>query len=271
MKRILLSFVFALAALAALPSCGLNYEALYLQTLKPSVSGVDLRQKSIAAFVLYVNAGDSLVCSSAVTRAMENLADEYSLEIPLFALPLEGGKDYSDKNVLASLVTESNADFVIVSVPDPAPQEGGLYSFSVYGYDSLSQSDEVVALKDITASASDFESAVQRLHLYFRPSTVSSTFHVLFFDSSKVWSEALTLAEIGRWTDAVGKWMDILEKSDNLEWRMAAEYNIALGCYLLGDCHLAGRWIEQAFKDGVNVQKPYCMDTLRSKISLELK
>jgi len=72
---------------------------------------------------------------------------------------------------------------------------------------------------------------------------------LLYFSGATEWEEAVITAEQGNWTEAVDKWVKILEGSTSLRKRQAAEYNIACGCYLLRQWELADEWIKQCFKD----------------------
>jgi len=73
-------------------------------------------------------------------------------------------------------------------------------------------------------------------------------FTLVLFSSPAGWEEAVRDADAFRWHDAMEKWMDFLD-TDNMTKRSCAEYNLAMGCYMLGDYELAAKWLDLSDKD----------------------
>lgn len=248
MRRIAFIFVIVLLMPVA-SSCGLTYETLSLQVMKPSISGIDVRDKSISAFMLYCNSNDSSAYGAVMSSAIERLAEDYSKEISLYSLPYVQGSDYSSRDTLAAYLTLANTDVVLLAVPDGCNEENGTYGFSLEEYDGTSAVDNVYTLSSLSANAITPSTTARQITTYFGPNWQTGNYKVLFYDGRDDWMNALGLAEGGSWTAAIDKWIEILGKSNDINHRMAAEYNIALGCYLLGNYDLAKKWLNQAEAD----------------------
>lgn len=256
----------AFAALVqAISSCSLTYETLSLQVMKPSLSGVDLRDKSLSAFMLYRNSEDSAAYGAVMTKVIERLSDDYSKEVSLYALPFVEGSDYSSRDSLATYLTLADTDVVLLAVPDGTYGDNGTYGFNIEEYDGTSALDNVYTLSSLSANAIAPIATSKQIVTYFGPVWKTDNYNVMFFDGRDDWLKALTLAEGGSWTAAIDKWVEILETSNDLNHRMAAEYNIALGCYLLGNYDLAGRWLKQAEADCLG-KVPFSINSLKSKM-----
>jgi len=63
------------------------------------------------------------------------------------------------------------------------------------------------------------------------------------------WLKAANMAYEGNWTDAVDAWIKLLEVTKLHGKRISAEYNIALGCYVLDQKEIARKWMEQTISD----------------------
>lgn len=258
MRHIKSVIVFAFFMIAV-QSCSLTYETLSLQVMKPAISGIDLRDKSLSAFMLYRTPNDSAAYGAVMTKVIEQLADEYSKEISLYALPYVKGADYSNRDSLAAYLTLANTDVLLLAVPDGSNGDNGTYGFAISEYDGTSSVDNVYTLTALTANALAPTSTAKRIVTYFGPYWQTSNYNVMYYDGRDEWINALYLAERGSWAEAIDMWMDILGKSNDLNHRMAAEYNIALGCYLLGNNALAEKWLSQAEAD--------CLGKVSSSIS----
>lgn len=248
MRRVTLIFVLALL-MGMVSSCGLTYETLSLQVMKPAISGVDVRDKSLSAFMLYRNPDDSSAYGAVMTKVIERLAEDYTKEISLYALEYVPGSDYSSRDTLAAYLTLANTDVVLLAVPDGTNGDNGTYGFSLEEYDGTSAEDNVYTLSSLSANAIAPSATAKQIVTYFGPYWQTGNYNVLFFDGRDDWLNALSLAESGSWTAAIDKWIEILSKSNDINHRMAAEYNIALGCYLLGNYDLAKKWLTQAEAD----------------------
>lgn len=82
----------------------------------------------------------------------------------------------------------------------------------------------------------------------FMPTWKSEQYTVIYFDSPEAWDTASEAAYNFRWHDAVESWMTLVD-TNNLMRRSCAEYNIALGCYMMGDNELALKWLDRSDAD----------------------
>lgn len=94
---------------------------------------------------------------------------------------------------------------------------------------------------------------------------------VLYYPQATKWENAMMSAYAGDWQGAVNQWMNILKQTSSLERRSSAEYNIALGCYLLGQWKLADGWIKQCLADLGTAKPPYYVKRLNDAISRKVK
>ncbi len=83
----------------------------------------------------------------------------------------------------------------------------------------------------------------------FMPVWKEETFNVLYYNTfNDKWVEAAWDAHECRWDDAITKWMSLVN-TKNMQKRSCAEYNLALGCFMLGQKELALKWLDQSDKD----------------------
>ena len=80
------------------------------------------------------------------------------------------------------------------------------------------------------------------------PTWKSEQYTVIYFDSPEAWNTASEAAYNFKWHDAVKEWMTLVD-TNNLMRRSCAEYNIALGCYMMGDNELALKWLDRSDAD----------------------
>ncbi len=89
-------------------------------------------------------------------------------------------------------------------------------------------------------------------------------FSILYYDSQK-WYDALEKAIRYDWKGAMDIWLTMLRSPDSMR-KASAEYNLAVACFMLGDCPLAIEWLDQADKDN----KLPISDTLRKRIQARM-
>lgn len=269
MKRILILAVMSVLGLSAM-SCAVTYDDIALQVMRKSRSGLDFRQKSVSAYVIYRDSEDSTAYCGVMTELIKRMSEEYGISISLYTEMFEPETDYSDRAVLADMLTATNSDVVLVSVPfDSEELEQGTFGFRVSAYDSMSKSD-IVAMSHAYQANEIFVSATAKQLLdFYGPNWSAGVFRVLYVDGNSEWLSATDDAFKGQWTSAIDKWIAILEKSKSTEHRMAAEYDIALGCYLTGNIELAGKWIVQAASDVQGSVPPAYLSNLRALINKE--
>lgn len=83
----------------------------------------------------------------------------------------------------------------------------------------------------------------------FTQNWYSDAVTVVYYPNAIKWEDAINLAYCGEWKQAVEKWMSILDGDISLERRRYAEYNIALGCFLMGEWKVADMWLNQCLSD----------------------
>lgn len=76
----------------------------------------------------------------------------------------------------------------------------------------------------------------------------ASTHYFYYYEYGDKWMEASDAALECRWHDAIDAWIGLLD-TRNLTKRAAAEYDIALAFYLLGDYRMSSAWLEQSLAD----------------------
>jgi hypothetical protein len=86
-------------------------------------------------------------------------------------------------------------------------------------------------------------------------------YSVVYYDSDK-WYKALERAAQYDWKGAMEIWMELLSTKDLMK-RSCAEYNMAVGCYMLGDYQLATEWLDLSDKDN----KLPISDAMRKRIN----
>ena len=90
---------------------------------------------------------------------------------------------------------------------------------------------------------------------------INEVYSIAYYDSSK-WYEGLVRADQYDWKGAMDIWIGLLDSKDMMK-RSAAEYNIAVACYMLGDYHLALEWLDRSDADN---GFPTLSDGLRKRI-----
>jgi hypothetical protein len=74
-------------------------------------------------------------------------------------------------------------------------------------------------------------------------------YSVIYYDNlNSAWTDGADYANHFQWKEAMEKWMTLVD-IHNIQQRACAEYNMALGCYMLGQTDLALKWLDRADKD----------------------
>ncbi|MCQ2166702.1 MAG: DUF6340 family protein [Bacteroidales bacterium] len=253
------NLLILLAILPMTASCGLTYETLSVQLMKPSASTLDLKNRSMSVFMAYKNSQDSTICCQVLTGFVEKMSEEYSKPVTLFSMPFDAAADYTNRDTLASYITMANNDVVFLTYPNGKYDAvTGVMDYTLLVYDSMVKDDIVNSLSHLKVSAINPSATTDNLMLNFKPTWKGASFKILYFEGNSDWTSAMQQAIAGDWTNAIDAWIELLSKSTALERRMAAEYNIAVGCYLLEDLPLAEKWLDQAIADcGQNVTPSY--------------
>ena len=70
---------------------------------------------------------------------------------------------------------------------------------------------------------------------------------IITYDDAPEWEEAYELAADFRWTEAIDKWMEVVE-SRNPKKSAFAAYNIAIGCEMVERFDLALKWLDYSLE-----------------------
>lgn len=291
MNRILCSLSGAFSALSVLTSCGPSTYALDVELRQPSASGLDLGGKAIS--VVFLDNGvseDSLFSATFSQSFAERMDKEYfggdSL-VQVFSLRTRPGAEYSSRDTMINLLTETNADVLFlmdtlhfgqVSASLPADDAAGRsfveasfpYSVTLYVYDAMYKGDKVFEFSGSKMAKSctyltGNESGEERFRMLkenlvseakssgsasassFLAGWESERFIFYIFDSD-AWYESYYAVQEYRWKEAMDIWMSMLD-TKNLEKKACLEYNLAVACYIQGQYSLAKEWIELSAKD----------------------
>ena len=264
-----------LSALLLLVSCGPSRHAIHVEMRHPSRSGLELSGKNLS--VIY-GAGDS----EENDRISENMADAFakSLEeaygtgegsVGLFCV--DGSLDrYAGRDSLVSLLIQTGSDVVFLmdmSSDAEAASSVRPVKVGIYCYDGMDKEEKVrhfTGTRMLHASSdeelvSEAQKAGKLMADPFGPQWKHEQYSIAYYDSSK-WYEGLVRADQYDWKGAMDIWIGLLDSKDMMK-RSAAEYNIAVACYMLGDYHLALEWLDRSDADN---GFPTLSDGLRKRI-----
>ena len=77
----------------------------------------------------------------------------------------------------------------------------------------------------------------------------TESYSIIYYDNGNdAWIDGAVAASEYRWTDAMKEWMKLLS-TKNMQKRSCAEYNLGLGCFMMGQLDLALKWLDASDKD----------------------
>ena len=262
--------------LLAVVSCGPTRHAITLQMRHPSKSGLDLGGKIVS--VAYSTVGEPV--ADSFNKAMAGsfaavLEDDYATgEGSVKVLGVDGTKaDYAQRDSMINILMKTGSDMVFLfasPVFDVASTSGAVQmKVSLYCYDGMNKEDKVFVYTGTTVvtsvSASSLENEAvdvgKNVSETFKAQWKYEQFSIAYFDGIK-WYEALYRAEEYDWKGAMDIWLSMLDTNDLLK-RAAAEYNISVACYLLGDFELAEEWLKKSKADN---DMPTLTDAMSKRI-----
>lgn len=144
------------------------------------------------------------------------------------------------------------------------------FTMTVHAYDSMNKEDRVLSFSGSgTARAlvynngqADAAQIVSDVWKFMEPAgeraghSASGSFlnvwrnesyAVIYYDMSS-WDKPSRAVYNYQWKEAIDDWLKLVD-TGNEQRRACAEYDIALGCYMLGQYELALRWLDQADAD----------------------
>ena len=271
MRKSLSMFVLMLLVI----SCGPSRHAIHVEMRHPSRSGLELAGKNIS--VVYVSGRDQ-----KDDKVSENMADKFSKSLEesygtgegsvgLYCVDTKLG-DYSERDSLLRLIGNTGADVVFLMDVVPSgdiTQAGKPVKVNLYCYDGMDQEDRVrkfAGTRVLSASSDDelYAEAAKAGEVFsesFKSQWKQEQYSIAYYDSAQ-WYEAFMRAEQFDWKGATEIWISLLETKDMMK-KAAAEYNIAVACYMMGDLQLAEDWLDRSDEDN---QLPTLSDALRTRI-----
>lgn len=142
----------------------------------------------------------------------------------------------------------------------------------IYVYDSLHKADTVLSFKGsnvlrpvvysngkkTNAQLSDdlwkfvapsAEEIGSKAATSFLSTWKAEQYSVIYYDNlNSAWTDAADYANHYMWKEAMEKWMTLVDLH-NVQQKACAEYDMALGCYMMGQNELAIKWLDRADKD----------------------
>ena len=254
MKRI----IFIILAFILIISCAPSRHTIHVEMRHASKSGLDLAGKNITA-VYYI--GDIQLDNELVDTLVNGFATSLENDfqtgkgsIAVMSMDRTAG-DYTTRDSLINLLKINGGDVVFLfDVTFSNSTTSGMrpIKVSMYCYDGMNKEDVVKkyvgnAILQSNKQEELLSEAVKsgtQIAESFKSQWKHEQYSIAYYDSSQ-WIEALVLAEQFDWKGAMDIWMTMLDSSDPLK-RAAAEYNIGVACYMLGDFHLAKLWIDRS-------------------------
>lgn len=249
----------ALALGVSLVSCAPSAYVLDLESRRPSESGVDLAGKSVSVIYLESADGrDSLFnnrAADALAYGIENEFFDGAEAVRVYNLVKDEAGDYASVDTVSQYVMLLDSDVVMI-LDTPQVGEGTRgpsISNRLYVYDSMAgENDGVTTLQSSVGGSALLTDTSKALNIGsalvgpLRSQWEHEMFSVLYFDwSGQKWIDAVLLADDMKWAEAIDLWMD-LAKTNNSTQSSCARYNIALGCYMLGEYDLALEWLDSS-------------------------
>lgn len=269
MKRFLT--ISALAFL--LVSCAPSRHAIPVEMRHPSRSGIELTGKNIS--VVYAEADADEIRGKMAASFASSLEEDYGEgSVGLYAVK-GNTEDYTGRDSLVNLLMKTGADVVFLfdSKAAAGTTAGVPVNVAIYCYDAMNKADKVQSFSGTkvlaASSAQELHSeAVKAGQLVAEPFEAQwklEQYSIAYYDNTK-WYEGLLKAEQYDWKGAMEVWLSLLSTNDVMK-KAAAEYNISVSCYMLGDYDLALEWLDRSDADN---KLPTLSDALRKRIEARM-
>lgn len=259
MKRYL-NIIIAAAALCA-ASCSPTVYGIQVETRQKSASGLDLTGKSVA--IVYpdgLSDRENLLNTAFVGAMARQLDAAYpeSDSVQVFSLPYTA--DFvknAQPDSLVNLVLETDCDVLFLLGRAPVFIIDGYaeteFRLPLTVYDALGGDTNSTYSFNILGNAGpDPEKSGdltgKRVVESFVPQWKTEIKDVFCVDRED-WIDAMYDAAACRWATAIEKWSKILASETDILKRACLEYNIGLGCLLMGRPDLASDWVSQSIEE----------------------
>lgn len=243
---------------AALCGCSPQLYDVTLEMRHPSASGLNLTGKNVAIVYPYGLTQDEMKLTGTLAATLADRLDAAYPESDSTALyTIEYTENFSrmeSADSLVSLILKTDADVLFLFGHPEEFAEGyktGTFNLPLYCYDALGGSSSD-AMKSFTVAAdagTDAEASGKsignKISSSFTPQWKTEDFGI-WYTSGNDWYEALESALSFKWDDAVKKWIAILSDTKDSYLRATLEYNIGLGCFMMGNNALALEWLSQS-------------------------
>ena len=251
--------LLALALGMTLASCAPSAYVLDLESRKPSESGLDLAGKSLSVIYLESPDGrDSLYNNRVADALAYGLESEFfdgAEAVKVYNLVKDDAGDYASVDTVSQYIMLLDSDVVMIldtpRVTENAPGINPTIASRLYVYDSMAGEDDGITTLQST-TGSDLGDVTRAMNVGtallkpLRSQWEHEAYTVLYFDGlGRKWIDAVLKADDMKWDEAITLWMD-LAKSKNPTLSSCARYNVALGCYMLGQYDLALEWLDSS-------------------------
>ena len=227
--------------------------------------------------------------SIGIYRMRQTPGSDYSKRDSLFNILMDTGADVVflfDTVKFGSMTVGGPSRVAYPSSVDSSYVSSGSipYTMKLYCYDGMGKEDKVqafggtsLARPEVYSNGKDDSTIAVRkawktlgaegwnagalIADSFKSQWKHEQYSVVYYDSDK-WYKALDKATQYDWKGAMDIWLELLSTTDQMK-RACAEYNLAIGCYMLGDYQLAAEWLDMSDKDN----KLPISDALRKRIN----
>lgn len=242
---------------ALFAACSPQVYEMSMEMRHPSSSGLDLTGKSVAMVYPYGLTQEEMQLTGSVAGALADKLDAAYPESDSTRLyTIQYTDDFAGMataDSLVSLVLKTDADVVFLFGHPSEFADGyrqGSIRLPLYCYDALGGENSGVKSFTITADAGadaalSGKNIGNRISSSFVPTWKEEEFG-LWYTEDSAWSNALQQALDFKWDAAVKNWMSILDTAKDPCFRACLEYNIGLGCFMLGNRELALQWLTQS-------------------------
>ena len=246
----ILSVVLGVMATVA---CAPARYVLDVEMRHPSKAGVDLTGKNVT--VVYGQEGvypNDLFLESMADGFAWNIKERYQDAVGEVKVSgLRSASDDANRDSMMNLLVQTGAD--VVFLLDKVTLDGSSFSFILKCYDAMYQGDKLQLFSGNSVAESmngneEIKSegwdAGKTIAAAFEPQWKHEQYSLYYFESQD-WYTALEKAEAFDWKGAMDIWIQMLQSNDRLKCSCAS-YNIATACYMMGDCQLASKWLDNA-------------------------
>ncbi len=258
-KPCFLAMTAAVAAvlMSMFVSCSPQVYEIALEMRRPSSSGLDLTGKSVAIFYPSGLSGKEMQLTGSAAAVLADRLDAAYPESDSTRLYTIAYTDAFSRmatpDSLVNLVLKTDADVVFLFGHPEKFADGyvtGDFTLPLWCYDALGGDNGGVKPFSVKAYARESastsgETIGERISSSFVPTWREEEFGIWYRDST-AWIEALQKAADLKWDEAIKDWMAILAKTTEPYHRSCLEYNIGLGCFMMGSNALARQWLTQS-------------------------